>query len=220
MSVRIWLLTLAVAVTSCARPETRLPFTGTLVGRVRFVRDAKPAPGDRRPFPVHVNADGTLPNVLIYIESGLDDRPYDVPRDPALLDQVGFQFVPRVLAVRAGQKLRIRSSDSTLHNVHCLPRKNAELNVSLQQGEEIEHVFRSAEVPIPVLCDIHPTMRASIGVFTHPFFAVTGQDGRFEIQGVPAGRYTIAAWDESLGTCTRSADVKSGETTELELRYE
>ena len=56
-------------------------------------------------------------------------------------------------------------------------------------------------------CDVHPWMGAYMGVLDHPFFAVSGADGSFEIDGLPAGDYVIEAWHETLGTQTQSVTV-------------
>ena len=63
---------------------------------------------------------------------------------------------------------------------------------------------------IPVKCNVHPWMRAYIGVVSHPFFAVTGDDGTFTIKGLPPGTYTLEAWHEKYGT-TRRADHRGAQ---------
>lgn len=52
---------------------------------------------------------------------------------------------------------------------------------------------------VTVRCDLHPVTRAWIRVFDHPYFTVTGRDGRFRIDSVPPGDYTLAVWQPSLG---------------------
>ena len=53
---------------------------------------------------------------------------------------------------------------------------------------------------IPFKCNVHPWMKAYVGVLSHPFFAVTGDDGSFTLKGLPPGDYTLEAWHEKLGT--------------------
>ena len=53
---------------------------------------------------------------------------------------------------------------------------------------------------IPVKCNIHPWMKAYVGVVSHPYFAVTGDDGSFELKDLPPGDYTIQVWHEKYGT--------------------
>jgi len=78
------------------------------------------------------------------------------------------------------------------------------------QDSRIEKRFLAPEVMVEARCDIHPWMVAHIGVVAHPWFAVTGTDGRFAIAGVPEGRYTLATWHESLGVRRREVVVVSG----------
>jgi hypothetical protein len=62
-------------------------------------------------------------------------------------------------------------------------------------------------------------MRAYLGVLPHPFFAVTGADGRFSLRGVPAGEYVLAAWHERFGTREARVTLGAGETTEVAFAY-
>ena len=70
-----------------------------------------------------------------------------------------------------------------------------------------------------VKCDVHPWMVGYVGVKTHPYFAVSGDDGTFRIEGVPAGTYTLEAWQEKLGTVDQQVEVKDGETVTVDFSY-
>jgi hypothetical protein len=70
---------------------------------------------------------------------------------------------------------------------------------------------------IPVKCNIHPWMRAYIGVVRHPFFAVTGDDGTFTIKGVPPGNYTIEVWQEKYGTQDQNITVAAKDTKTVDF---
>ena len=120
-----------------------------------------------------------------------------------MLDQNGCHYRPHVLGVMTGQKLSITNSDPTQHNIHPTPKNNPEWNQTQPNGAPpIEKTFKQAEVLIPVKCNQHPWMKAYIGVLKHPFFAVSAEDGSFTIKGVPAGKYTVAAWHEGGATGT------------------
>ena len=112
--------------------------------------------------------------------------------------------------IEAGGALKdviIKNSDSIAHNIHALPKKSQEFNFAqTKQGEEAKKSFASPEI-VKVKCDIHGWMGCVVGVFNHPFFAVTKEDGTFEIKGLPAGTYTIELWHEQLGTQTQSVTV-------------
>jgi hypothetical protein len=164
--------------------------------------------------------DGGLADVLVYVKSGLSGS-YPVPAEPVLLDQKGCDYTPHMVAMVAGQKLRIRNSDDTLHNIHPRPQANTEFNVGQpRQGMESEKSFDTAEMLIPVGCDVHPWMRAYISVLSNPFFAVTGDDGTFEIKGLPAGEYEVEAVHGKLGkdkAVSGKVTVKDGEAARLDL---
>lgn len=168
---------------------------------------------------IHVK-DGGLADVLVYVKSGANGT-YSAPAEDVLLDQHGCDYTPHMVAMVAGQKLKIRNSDDTLHNIHPRPTVNTEFNVGQpRQGMESEKTFDKAELLIPVGCDVHPWMRAYITVLSNPFFAVTGEDGTFTIKGLPAGEYEIEAVHGKLGKDKAVAGkitVKDGEAAKLDL---
>ncbi len=154
-----------------------------------------------------VTADGKLGNVFVYVKEGLSGS-YQAPADAHVLDQQGCKYTPHVSGVMVGQKIVVRNSDPTLHNVHALPTNNDEFNQGQPfQGMELEKQFDNPEVMVRFKCDVHPWMAAYMAVLDHPFFAVTGADGSFEIDGLPAGDYVLEAWHETLGTQTVSVSV-------------
>ena len=162
---------------------------------------------------------GKLANVFIYIKDGktADGKPitnmsWDVPGTEVTLDQHGCHYVPHVLGIMAGQKLKIVNSDQTAHNIHPLPKSNPEWNESQPSGSEPkEKTFLRPEVVIPVKCNQHPWMKAYIGVMRSPLYAVSGDDGHFTIQGVPPGTYTVAALHEKYGEKTMTVTVGAKE---------
>ena len=154
-----------------------------------------------------VAADGKLANVFVYVKEGISGS-YSPPDEAELLNQEGCTYSPHVAGIMTGQTLVIRNSDSTLHNVHALAQNNEEFNQGQPfQGMELEKEFDTQEVMVRFKCDVHPWMGAYLGVLDHPFFAVSGADGSFEIDGLPAGDYVIEAWHETLGTQTQSVSV-------------
>jgi len=169
--------------------------------------------------PIHVK-DGALADVLVYVKSGASGS-YPAPAEDVVLDQHGCDYTPHMVAMVAGQKLKIRNSDDTLHNIHPRPQLNTEFNVGQpRQGMESEKTFDKAEMLIPVGCDVHPWMRAYISVLNNPFFAVTGEDGTFEIKGLPAGEYEIEAVHGKLGidkAVSGKVTVKADEAAKLDL---
>lgn len=150
---------------------------------------------------VVVNDDGTLRNVFVWVKAGVPERPWRPPAGAVKLDQSGCMYKPHVVAVMTNQDIQIVNSDPTNHNIHPLPKVNQEWNQSQPpKGDTLTKHFAREEVMIPVKCNVHPWMRSYIGVVSHPFFAVTGNDGTFKIQGLPPGKYTLEAWHEKYGT--------------------
>jgi plastocyanin len=147
-----------------------------------------------------VGPDGGLQNVFVYVKDGLGELVFPIPATPVVLGQEGCMYRPRVLGIQVGQTLEILNGDDTLHNIHAMPERNAEFNKA-QNGRGFlnTHVFSTEEVLVPFKCDVHKWMNAYVGVVHHPFFAVTGADGSFELKGLPPGTYTIEAVHETLG---------------------
>jgi len=162
---------------------------------------------------------GGLKDVFVYVKSGLSGS-YPAPTEPVLLDQHGCMYSPHIVVVQAGQPLKIRNSDDTLHNIHPRPAVNQEFNIGQpRQGMESTKSFDKPEVMIPVGCDVHPWMRAYIGVLNHPFYAVTKEDGTYEIKGLPPGEYEVEAWHEKLKNQTQKITVKDGEKAKADFAY-
>ena len=208
-----------------AQMSGRIYFKGTKpkLARIQMDQDPVCAAEDTEPVYVQdgaVNSDGTLPNVFVYIKSGLQQSNFPVPSQPAVLDQRGCIYVPHVLGVMVGQELKVISSDPTTHNVHVLPKDNREWNQSQIPGAApIVKKFTHPEIMIPVKCNQHPWMRAYIGVTSNPFFAVTGSDGTFTIKGLPAGNYTLAAWTATFGTQEQNVSVQAGQSATADFTF-
>jgi plastocyanin len=162
---------------------------------------------------------GDLQNVVVYVSEGLGDRTFDVPAEPAVLQQKGCVYEPHVLALRANQKLQVLNGDSCMHNIHPAPANNREWNKAQTPGSTLEATFAREEVGIPLKCNVHPWMRSYLAVFKHPYFAVTGKDGSFDLSNLPPGTYTISAWQEKLGTVSQKVTVGSNETKTLQFVF-
>ncbi len=209
---------------------------GTIQGKVAFTgakpepkplsMDATPACARMHTGPVYsedvvLNANGTLKNAFIYIKSGLPEREYPTPTASVKLDQKGCIYTPHVVGLMVNQTLEISNSDDTNHNIHPMPKINREWNESQPPKGDVKiKSFPKPELP-PILfkCNIHPWMRAWVGVSSHPFFAVTGDDGTFTIKDVPAGEYTLEVWQERYGVQELKIKVEARQTTTADFTY-
>ncbi|CAN5770843.1 hypothetical protein BH24ACI5_BH24ACI5_13450 [soil metagenome] len=171
-------------------------------------------------FDNYVVADGGLDNVFVYVKDGLGNYHFDTPAEPVRLDQQGCRYVPHVIGVRAGQPLEVINSDDTMHNVHALPDVNREFNFAQHtKGQRTSRTFTAAEVMVPLKCDLHPWMKAYVGVVDHPFFAVTTGGGRFDLKSLPPGTYTIEAWHAKAGTQTQQVTIGEKETKDVTFTF-
>jgi plastocyanin len=178
---------------------------------------AHPSPGTTED--VVTEANGALENAVVYVSGGLEGRTFAPPAEPVVLEQKGCTYKPHVIALQANQKLNVVNSDSTTHNIHPSPANNREWNMTQPPGVPLEESFAREEIAIPVKCNIHPWMRGYIAVFKHPYFAVTGKDGSFELKNLPTGNYTITVWHGKLGTQSQQITVPAGQPSKLDFVF-
>ncbi|MCI0332992.1 MAG: methylamine utilization protein [Planctomycetes bacterium] len=189
---------------------------GSLKGR--FVVDGKPADpppllvDGKDPFCfqnkpendiVVVGEDNALKNVLVYLrvprrgEVEIHPNYAATLNQPVTLDNNGCKFVPRITLVRVGQPLVIKNSDPTGHNTNIgLFGFNPVIPANTENKVK---ATKDAPLPMPVMCNIHPFMHAHVLSQKHPYMAVSGDDGSFEIKDLPAGTHEFQLWHEAQG---------------------
>jgi plastocyanin len=189
-------------------------FVGEAPDRKKLVRDTDPycAKVDKLAEDVVVTK-GKLKDVLVRVKRGLKlTATHTTPAAPVLIDQRECMYSPRVVGVMPGQKLAVRNSDGTFHNVRGTnggkplwnkPHAAKEPDLALETGAKAGDV-------VDVVCDVHPWMHAYAVMVDHPYFAVTGEDGTFEIKNLAPGSYTIEAWHPSLGVQTLDLKIGTG----------
>jgi hypothetical protein len=174
--------------------------------------------------PVAVDKEKHVRSALVYVKAGLEGRRFDVPKEPKTLDVEGFQLRPRMLGIMAGQDLVVTNKDDLLHAVHALPRAagNKEFNTGLPgKGMSRNARFPTPEVAIKVVTeDHHDWELAWVAVLPHPCFAVTDEQGRYEIKGLPPGKYTLEAWQENCTPATQEIEVKANESKMVDFFVE
>jgi plastocyanin len=162
----------------------------------------------------------TMGWVFVKVSAGVPEGSYPPPSEPAVIDQNGCVYHPHVLGMMAGQELKFLNSDGILHNVHGLPKENREFNLGMPATVTEQSVTLNRPEPLfTVKCDVHPWMNAYVAVMTHPFWAVTGENGAYAIGSLPAGTYTIEAWHERLGQQTSEVTVADGETATADFAF-
>ena len=153
-------------------------------------------------------------NVFVHVSGGLAAKDWPAPTAAVVLDQKGCRYEPHVFGIRVGQSLEIRNSDGTTHNVHSLAKNSKQFNNGQPSGAPaLNKSFAAAEVMAKIKCDMHPWMSCYAGILDHPFFAVTGADGSYKIEGLPAGAYEVTAWHEKMRTRTQDVTVGDGDAS-------
>jgi len=179
--------------------------SGVIRGRVDVRRS--PSSIERRPtvndLGMHAVHEAPAPRrSVVYLESAPSLAFPDVDSPRVAMDQRNEAFVPNLLAITVGTTVDFPNSDRVYHNVFSLSGvKRFDL------GRYAAGRSRSVRFDRPgivrVFCEIHSHMSAFILVFNHRYFSVTAADGRYQIGRVPAGRYTLVAWNEGAIRETR-----------------
>jgi plastocyanin len=157
-----------------------------------------------------VGKTGGVKNVVVWLRPDNPNRKAEFPKDKIkpelakaaptkrLIDQPCCQFIPRVLAAKTGDTLEIKNSASVNHNINYSSDVES-FNVNVPPGKTHAAAQPLAAQGSPILfkCDVHPWMQGRLRVFDHPYFAVTDENGNFEIKDAPAGEWRIVYWHEN-----------------------
>jgi len=217
--IRAALVLMLVVLTAPRLPAARQREPLVVVrGRVEFARPPVPA----APRPSAVDAGAPVEHdvlnrrrAVVYFEAAPRGAFEDRESARVSLDQRNETFVPHLLAVIAGTTVDFPNHDRTYHNVFSLS-KAKRFDLGRYAAGSSKSVRFDRPGVVRVFCDIHSHMNAFILVFGHRFFAVTDDDGRYAIDGVPPGTYTLSAWFEgavreqralSVTTDTRAVDI-------------
>lgn len=166
-----------------------------------------------------VSEDGEVKNAFVYVKHRFKEE-FPIPEEPAVLDQKHCMYTPRVQGIRAGQTLEIVNSDALTHNVRSFPTRNRPFNLGQIGVGTREKIFKRAEREVVEFrCDIHRWMLAYVFVLDHPFFAVTGDDGTYQIDGLPEGEYLLIAWHEEFGEQKQKIQVGADGIVEADFTF-
>ena len=146
-----------------------------------------------------VGADGGVKNVVVFLTDIATGKKMTA-ESRLVLNQVGCHYIPRISVVPLDASLELKSSDPVLHNVHTYREGTTLINFAIPPRQNFT-LSRKLDKPggLKLRCDVHPFMRGAIFVATNPYFAISGEDGSYEISNVPPGSYTISTWHEQAG---------------------
>ena len=201
-------------------------FEGTPPVQPVLKRDSEPKCTQDRTDEAVVVTHGKLRDVLVRVKNGTMGH-HDAPKQPVVLDQKDCMYTPRVVGLVAGQKLAVRNSDNTFHNVHGVLTGVASggkdmFNKPMAPKAADLTLDASAAKPDDVInlqCDVHAWMKSYAVVNDSPYFAVTGADGTFEIKDLPVGDYTLEAWHPTLGTKTLKISIGKAKRGDVTARF-
>ena len=192
---------------------------GVIRGRLDIRRLARPV--ERRPEVAEPGSAGPrdvtdLRHGVVYLETAPRGAFEERETGRAVMDQRNETFVPHVLAITVGTVVDFPNSDKTFHNVFSYSRPQRFDLGRYAVGRSKSVRFDRPGV-VRVFCDIHSHMNAFILVFSHPFFDVTDAEGRFRLDNIPAGTYTVVGWYEGDPRTSRAVTVPPGGVVDLEL---
>jgi hypothetical protein len=155
---------------------------------------------------------GALENAVVVLDGIAKGKGWVAAQQKPLLDQKGCRFIPAIMMVPKGGDLDILNSDPVLHNIHSYEIIGSARRTlfNFGQPDQGQRLTKPINVRrgewVKVECDAHDFMHAWLFAATHPYVAVSGDDGRFTISDVPPGKYKIRVLHPVLG-------VKEGEVT-------
>lgn len=170
-----------------------------------------------------VDAAGTpRPDALAYVEAGLEAYVFAAPDTPLLLENDGKGITPRLAVAQLRQPVLARATDGHLHTLIADKDGAVLANVPLLSSGVPTRVRLTEAHGVALLrCIVHQRSGAEapahLAVFAHPFFAITGPDGKFSFRGVPAGVLRVSVWDEERGTTSREVRVEARGTATVAL---
>ncbi len=193
---------------------------GTITGTVKLAGDvpaAKTLKVDKDPATcghddipsevLIVSGDGALKNAVVSIINISKGKKFE--GGTATIDQKDCVFIPHVAMVPPGSTIELLNSDDVMHNIHSWSMKNTAFNEGVAGHGKLPKTFEFPET-IKITCDVHKWMTAWLIVQANPYYVLTGADGKFKLEGVPAGTYIVQAWQESLGKTTQEVTVSAG----------
>jgi plastocyanin len=209
----------ALALFATPSAQLRGPATGTIRGRVELRRPSpvqEPRPSVSGFSTVNRREAPDRRRSVVYLETAPRGAFEQAESARATMNQREETFVPHVIAITTGTTVDFPNSDRIYHNVFSLS-KTTPFDLGRYAAGRSKSVRFDRPGIVRVFCEIHSHMSAFILVFSHPFFATTDTEGRYRIDNVPPGTYTVIAWNEGNASEPASAAVTGGGIAELDI---
>ena len=156
-----------------------------------------------------VSSDKNVKSAVVSITNISKGKKFERPAKNPTIDQKGCVFIPHLAMIPPGSTIDLLNSDSVMHNLHSWSIKNTAFNEGVAGGGKLQKKFEFPET-VKMTCDVHKWMTAWLVVQDNPYCAITDENGKFKIEGVPAGTYTVQVWQESLGNVKQEVTVEAG----------
>jgi plastocyanin len=205
-------------VTDGAVIEGRVTYEGRIPSR-RIVptSDREICGGIREWQLVERDADNGIKSAVVYLEAVERGKPWgETQREVPVMDNLDCMFEPYVLVMKPGE-IDIHNSDDVLHNTKAYYGRRAVFNLALPEAGMTIRRELTRPGTVRFECDAHGWMEGWAYVLTHPYYALTAEDGSFRITDVPPGEYTLITRHEHIGEVQQTLQVGAGETAQLSI---
>jgi plastocyanin len=154
----------------------------------------------------------------------------DLSKTKFIMDQQNLTFNPHILPIPVGASVDFPNNDKVDHNIFSLSRTKKFNLGSYKPGDSKTVLFDKPGI-VELRCDVHAEMAAYIMVLKNPYFAVTDDQGRFEIpdskhleqngikgtKDLPAGNYVLKIWHEKLKTQKQMVTIPENGDVSVEI---
>lgn len=149
---------------------------------------------------------------VVYVEK-IPGRTFPPPDERPVVDQKKLVFIPHVLPVILGTTVEFRNSDDVKHNIFSSRKSPTVFNLGTYSAGVVRSVTFDKPGVVSLLCNVHSEMSAYVVVVETPYFTTTDREGRFTIEGVPAGAYRLAFWHEAVASEAQAVVVEAGKAS-------
>lgn len=195
------------------------------VKRIPIFKDNKVCGrGSRDISLVQANEDALI-NAVVYLKDVKSGKPFPAAAKKITLNQLGCRFTPYLSVMANGGELEVINSDDVLHNIHTYeiigPANYSTFSVSQPQRGNIvtKEIDLDRGDSLRVHCDAHNFMLAFIFIARNPYYAIVDSDGKFLIENVPPGHYSIRAWHGVLGEKEGTVNITADGTAKFDFSY-